>query len=81
MGTMYANSTKDGVIALKKGDYESAMSNFMTAANAGDKVAQQNLGVMYNNGIGVRKDKEKATYWFKMATQMHGQFGAYYRSN
>lgn len=66
---LLANNTKDGVLALKNGDYESAIANFTYAANSGDKIAQQNLGVMYHGGIGVAQDREKATYWFNKSDE------------
>ena len=60
-------ATQDGVKALKNGDYESALAYFTMAANSGDKIAQQNLGVMYKNAVGVKKDNYKAAYWFNAA--------------
>ncbi len=74
-GVLFANNTQDGVDALRSGDYESAIANFIYAANCGDKIAQQNLGVMYHGGIGVRQDRVKAARWFNMATQERGQHG------
>lgn len=71
---LFANNVEDGVDALKKGDYESALANFIYAANSGDKIAQQNLGVMYHSGFGVTKNRDKAAYWFNMAKEdnQHG---------
>ena len=66
-GLLYANDADEGVKALKNGDYESAMASFTNGANNGDKVSQQNLGVMYKNGLGVKKDHYKASYWFNKA--------------
>jgi len=66
-GVLFASNVHDGVAALKTGDYESAMANFTYAANSGDKIAMQNLGVMYHGGIGVAQDRVKAAYWFNMA--------------
>ncbi len=65
---LLANSnTHEGVVALKNGDYESAMANFVYAANSGDMIAQQNLGVMYHEGIGVPKNRQQASYWFNQS--------------
>ncbi len=66
-GILFADTTQDGVKALKNGDYESALAYFTMAANSGDKIAQQNLGVMYKNAVGVKKDNYKAAYWFNAA--------------
>lgn len=66
---LFASNVHDGVAALKDGDYESAMANFTYAANSGDKIAQQNLGVMYHSGIGIAQDREKAAHWFNIASK------------
>lgn len=39
------------------------------AAGMGDVTAQYNLGVFYQNGIGVRKDDAEAARWFKRAAE------------
>ena len=66
---LFAGNVDEGVVALKNGDYESALAHFTYAANSGDKIAQQNLGVMYQNGMGVSQDNIKASYWFNRATK------------
>ena len=66
-GVLFADTMQEGVKALKNGDYESALAYFTMAANSGDKIAQQNLGVMYKNAVGVKKDNYKAAYWFNAA--------------
>ena len=40
---------------------------FLLAANHGDIKAQDNLGVLYQNGEGVRPDYVKAYMWFTLA--------------
>ncbi len=69
---LFAANVHDGVAALKTGDYESAMANFTYAANSGDKIAMQNLGVMYHSGIGIAQDRVKAAHWFNMAGKERG---------
>ena len=66
-GVLSASSVESGVKSLKKGNYQSALTNFKQAAMQGDKIAQRNLGVMYHNGLGVAQDRYKASYWFNMA--------------
>ena len=39
------------------------------SAEAGDAVAQYNLGVMYVNGQGVPQDNEQAVQWFRAAAE------------
>ena len=59
----------EGIVALQNEDYETAFSIFYGLAAAGNFLAQQNLGVMYNHGLGIREDKEKAAYWFEKANK------------
>ena len=39
----------------------------LTAAQAGDAIAQYNLGVMYSDGNGVIKDGAEAVRWYRLA--------------
>ena len=43
--------------------------HYQRAAQQGDTTAQNNIGVMYANGIGVDKDHEEAINWFSQAAQ------------
>jgi TPR repeat protein len=73
-GILVAGNVEEGVISLKNGDYESAMANFIYAANSGDKIAQQNLGVMYYAGLGVPIDRKQAAYWFNKASSYNDEY-------
>ncbi len=66
--TIQASDLTDGMDAIERGDFKSAVAFFQRAAEAGDKMAQQNLAVMYNNGYGVKKDTEIASQWLNKAT-------------
>jgi len=55
----------EGIAAMARGDYPTAFAIFKSLAEAGNFIAQQNLGVMYNEGLGIAKDREKASYWFE----------------
>ena len=48
-------------------DYQVAGQWFLLAANSGDIKAQDNLGILYQNGEGVRPDYVKAYMWFTLA--------------
>ena len=50
----------DGVAAIERGDYATALREFRPVANQGDARAQNNLGVMYDNGYGVPQDYAEA---------------------
>ncbi len=54
---------------LKRGDFTTAMKLFKKLADEGNFLAQQNLGVMYNNGYGVAKNTKIASYWFNKAQE------------
>jgi TPR repeat protein len=51
----------------EEGKPQSAFRLFLTAAKAGDRAAQTNIGYFYDNGIGIRRNKVKALYWYKRA--------------
>jgi uncharacterized protein len=54
--TAKAASYQDAVAAYKRKDYASALSLFRSLAVAGDPKAQDNLGTMYANAVGVPQD-------------------------
>ncbi len=64
----FANDLTIAMEALERGDFKTAFEHFKIAAEQGDPIAQQNLGVMYNNGYGVRKNPELAAEWFERAS-------------
>ena len=57
----------EGYQAAKKGDYATAFKAFKKNAESGDVSAQYSLAVMYNDGIGVKKNPEAALFWFRKA--------------
>ncbi len=66
-GTMQANDLHEGMEALESGDFKSAVVFFEKSAQSGNKLAQQNLSVMYSNGYGVKKDKQTVSMWLNRA--------------
>jgi TPR repeat protein len=62
-------SYEDGYQAAKKGDYVSAFKEFKKNAENGDVSAQYSLAVMYNDGIGVKKNPAEALRWFRKAAE------------
>jgi len=49
------------------GNVKEAFKLFCKAAMQNDDSAQNNLGYFYDNGIGTKKDEDKALYWYKKA--------------
>jgi TPR repeat protein len=54
------------------GNYRAAWRAFLRAARLGHASSQLNLGVLYSDGKGVRRSREKARYWFLKALQDPG---------
>lgn len=57
-------SVADGIDAYNRGDYAAALSEFRKAAVRDDTDAQNYLGVMYAQGLGVARDDRVAADWF-----------------
>ena len=62
-----ADGLNDGLAAQSRGDYEEALRVLDRLARQGDRVAQVNLGRMYEDGLGVPKDFERATELYRKA--------------
>ncbi|KAM9357474.1 death ligand signal enhancer isoform 2-T2 [Symphorus nematophorus] len=56
-----------GLESVKSGNYKEAFICFVAAAEQGYSKAQFNVGVCYEKGRGVSKDKEKALYYYSKA--------------
>ena len=54
---------------LQSADYNNALHWLLKAAEQGDADAQQNMGVCYELGIGVKKDKQEAVKWYRKAAE------------
>lgn len=53
-----------GIAAYKRGDYATAFSELSIAASKDDAFAQNVLGTMYAQGLGVERNYERAADWF-----------------
>ena len=51
--------------------YEDSFNWIKKAAELGDPVAQNNLGYMYDNGLGTVENKKLAYRWFKKAAEQN----------
>lgn len=54
-------------MAWTSAKYEKAVETARPAAEAGQPWAQLRLGIFYANGWGLKRDTEKAEYWYKKA--------------
>jgi len=55
--------------AYAAGNFERAAAELRPLAEDGDALAQHNLGVMYQKGIGVAKDRDEAMRWYRRAAE------------
>jgi hypothetical protein len=74
-----------GVDAYQKGDYVGAVKEWRPLAEAGDPIAQFNLGLLYLDGHGVPQSVAEAANWFRRAaeqdyTEAQHNLGAMYGS-
>ena len=59
-----AGDLEDGVAAIERKDYATALAKFRSAAQQGVAEAQFNLGYMYGNGQGIAQDYKEALRWY-----------------
>lgn len=57
----------DGEKAYNKKNYEKAMQEWQEAAVKGDMLSENNIGVLYEKGLGVPQDDAKAIDWYTKA--------------
>lgn len=63
--------------ALFQGDYAKAMTEFKVAADGGNGMAQNSVGILYEKGMGTPVNLKEAATWYRTATS-HGNIDAYY---
>lgn len=59
----------DGQAYFSSGDYKGAFEAWRPLAEEGDTRAQYSLGILYEQGLGVEKDLEKAKDWYERAAK------------
>ncbi len=58
-----------GLAAARAGDYATALREWRPLAEAGNRDAQFNLGLIYENGLGVPADGAEAARWYRRAAE------------
>lgn len=58
------------------GDLKRAFRLFKSLADEGDSGAQLNVGYFYDLGLGVRRDQDKALYWYRRSSARGNASGA-----
>ena len=59
----------DGLAAFERGDYATALREWLPLAEQGDVSAQYFLGVMYTYGRGVPQNDAEAVKWYRKAAE------------
>lgn len=62
---------QEGAEAYNKGDYQLALSEWLPLAQSGDAQAQNAVGALYDNGLGVASDEAEAFRWYSMAADQN----------
>lgn len=62
---VWASDFNDGLAAYKRGDHTMALRIWKPLANQGDRAAQYNLGLLYEDGKGLARDSEAALTWYR----------------
>ena len=62
-----AGSLEEAKTAFDKGDFRSAERTYSELSNQGDRTAQLQLGLMYDEGHGIPKQYHQAVRWYAVA--------------
>ena len=60
-----------GIAAARAGDYAAALRAWRPLAEKGQRDAQFNLGLLYENGLGVPADGAEAVRWYRRAAEQN----------
>jgi hypothetical protein len=67
----------EGLAAYKRGDYATALKEWRPVAEAGNPVAQEFLGGLYENGFGVSQNGQEAVKWYRAAAEQGFSYAQY----
>jgi uncharacterized protein len=68
-GGTAAADYQDGLDAVKRGDYATALQELRPLAEQGHAVAQALVGAAYSEGLGVAKNDKEAVKWYRLAAE------------
>jgi TPR repeat protein len=63
-----SEEAKKGVLAFASKDYSGARISFEKCAAQNEAICQNNLGVLYQNGLGVEVDRKKGLSYYRLAS-------------
>ncbi len=70
-----AQDLNEGLAAYNRNDYTTALSLWKPRAEQGNATAQNYIGNMYSNGIGVTKDEAEAVKWYRKSSDQNNAYG------
>ena len=65
----YSADFNKGLTAFQSGDFATALKEWKPLVEEGNAVAQNNLGLMYDNGWGVPQDYKEAARLYRLAAE------------
>jgi len=74
----FADNYDDALKAANLGDYKKAYHLCLVDAEKGSAVAQRNVGLMYEDGLGVPQEARKAVRWYRLAAEQGEKLSQYY---
>jgi len=69
---------ESGLAAARAGDYDAALREWQPLAEEGNVEAQFNLGLLYENGLGVPQDGATAALWYRRAAEQNDRMAQAY---
>lgn len=65
----WADAVEDGLAAYARGQFDKAFALLKPLADAGNPLAQNQVGLMYAKGQGAKRDDAAAVQWFRKSAQ------------
>jgi hypothetical protein len=78
-GSVHAENTGVGALkayaVFKMGDYEKAYELWKELADEGNTTAMNNIGNLYENGLGFPRDMQIAVQWYRLSAEAGDRLG------
>ena len=74
---LWSDNFEQAVNDYNSGSYIKALNTFFELAKSGDAEAQYNVGIIYANGQGAKKDMAQAMQWYEKSAEQGNGAAAY----